>query len=209
MLFRSPVTEIFYVEFELQPPYIKEVGTQDNYITLTYSVPMDESTTLVKENYVIEPVSEIDEVLPGGESKDKVMIKLKTGAAAGYFGRMFSVTVKNVKSAEGIEIAEGTGNTISVYLPPRDLSRVTVYPNPCKAVNGNGYITFANLTENAKIWITDISGRLLNTLEVTGSSASTNWYLDRDDGQKVSSGIYIYFIKGNNSSKKGKLAVIR
>ncbi|MCK4967001.1 T9SS type A sorting domain-containing protein, partial [bacterium] len=203
------VLEKFNVEFESNPPYLKEVETEGNYITLTYSVPMDESTTLVKENYVIEPVLEIDEVLSGGESADKVMIKLKTDVPAGYFGRTFTVTAKNVKSAEGIEITEGTGNTISLYLLPQDLSNVFVYPNPYKAVNGNGYVTFANLTENAKIRIADISGRLLNTIEVTGGNGSINWYLDKDDGQKVPSGIYIYYVEGNNSSKKGKLAVIR
>ncbi|MCK4967370.1 Ig-like domain-containing protein, partial [bacterium] len=35
----------FNIVFESNPPYLKEVETEGNYITLTYNVPMDESTT--------------------------------------------------------------------------------------------------------------------------------------------------------------------
>jgi len=168
---------------------------------------MDEISVSVKENYSFEPELHIEDVLFNDERHDEVSLKIKK--EYGISGKDYLVTVKNLKSAEGVEIIEGRGNTVSLYFKRTDLSEVYTYPNPYNPLSGFGYITFANLTDEVRIWITDISGRLIKKIEENGGSGGVNWYLDNENGEKISSGIYIYYIEGNGNSVKGKLAIMR
>ena len=85
-----------------------------------------------------------------------------------------------------------------------DLTDVKVYPNPCK----NGTITFNNLTENAKIQIYTITGKLV--FEGEADSIDYQWYLKNEDDKDIASGVYIYYISNDKGDKKtGKFVVIQ
>ncbi|MCD6579860.1 T9SS type A sorting domain-containing protein, partial [bacterium] len=89
-----------------------------------------------------------------------------------------------------------------------NLNGIKLYPNPFKQDMGTDVITFANLTENAKIQIYTITGNLV--FEVEAESIDYPWNLKNNIGDDIKSGIYIYLITNDNGEKKiGKFAVIK
>lgn len=94
--------------------------------------------------------------------------------------------------------------------PASDLSTLNVFPNPVRVYQGHTQITFANLTNPAKIVITDINGRVVRETVVDGGSFQFLWDLTNDFGEKVASGVYNYAV-GNDrgETRRGKVAVIR
>ena len=99
---------------------------------------------------------------------------------------------------------------LNSWRPPQaDVSGAHVYPNPCSMKNGCMGITFTRLTLRAKIKIYTLSGEYLKTIEKDSNIDSIGWNLRTAAGKYVASGLYIYIIEGANSSKKGKIIVIR
>lgn len=105
------------------------------------------------------------------------------------------------------------GQTMSAL---QDLSKVIVFPNPCKPGSGgkfdSEYITFKYLTEGAKIKIFTIAAELVTTFnESEGPSKYLyKWYLENYDNEKVAPGVYIYLITDNNGQKKtGRIGIVR
>ena len=90
-----------------------------------------------------------------------------------------------------------------------DLTNAHVYPNPCNAAKGCNGVTFTRLTMDADIYVYTISGELVRRMEKTGNIDSIGWDLRNGVGAKVASGVYLYFIKAEGISKKGKMIVIR
>ncbi len=200
----------FYVSIEPESPYITNIEAgSDNSIILEFNIPMDKITILMKENYVFEPELKIEEIVFDEKNPNEIILKIDTKYPVGALGKSYLITVNNLKSSEGKEIVDGKGNTISLLLSKSDLSEVFSYPNPYNSLSGNGYITFANLTEKANIWITNMSGRLIKILEETDGDGGINWYLDNQNSEKVPSGVYLYYVEGNGTTFKGKLAIIR
>lgn len=119
----------------------------------------------------------------------------------------------------------GTINHLSSFrvfarVPLLTLADAVAYPNPYKPGSGTSYddsvmgkgIVFGNITENARIRIFTISGELVKDISVTGSNGTCVWDATNDNGDKVASGVFQYFITNpDNSSQKakGKIAVIR
>lgn len=90
-----------------------------------------------------------------------------------------------------------------------DVSTAHVYPNPCSLKAGCNGVTFTRLTLHAVVTIYTISGEKVRTIEKTSNIDSLAWDLKNDAGSRVASGLYLYFIDGGGSVKKGKLVVIR
>ncbi|MEW6102925.1 MAG: cohesin domain-containing protein [bacterium] len=78
-----------------------------------------------------------------------------------------------------------------------------VYPNPCKQYK-EVIFEFDALPVQCRIDIYTIAGELVKTIE-----NDNKWYLTNNDGKKVASGVYIYFAKGNNWKKIGKIGVVK
>jgi len=103
-------------------------------------------------------------------------------------------------------------NSVSVGLRPTDfaadLSRVKAYPNPYRG-DKHSQIIFDNLTVNVRIRIYTLTGELVREIrEQDGDRAY--WDVRNKDGERVSSGIYIYHITNSKGEeKKGKVAVIK
>lgn len=91
-----------------------------------------------------------------------------------------------------------------------DMEKVKVYPNPFRNdLNVRHEITFFNLPARATIRLYSVDGKLINTLEKDDSGNRFTWRLTNQQGQSVSSGIYIYLIHSNGSQRKGKLAILQ
>jgi len=120
---------------------------------------------------------------------------------------------------EVISVGAGSG-IVSSAGPSADLDNVKVYPNPYKPGSGTIYdnpsfgegIVFSGLTTNAKIKIYNIAGELVTELDVTTNDGKYLWNTRNFNGQKVASGVYIYFITNpddNKQKSKGRFAIIR
>ena len=99
---------------------------------------------------------------------------------------------------------------MGVVTPPfgADLSRVKAYPNPYRG-DKHSQVIFDNLTADVKIKIYTLGGELVREIkEQEGDKAY--WDMKNKQGEKMSSGIYIYYITNpKGEEKKGKVAIIR
>lgn len=104
-------------------------------------------------------------------------------------------------------LMQGTLN--AVRTAQLDLNTAHVYPNPCNARQGCNGVNFTRLTINATIFIYTVSGELVRRIDKTGNIDSIGWDLKNESGSRVASGLYIFFVKAENSTRKGKIVVIR
>lgn len=99
---------------------------------------------------------------------------------------------------------------VNSWRPPQaDVSTAHVYPNPCSVRDGCNGVTFTRLTLRAVINIFTVSGEKVRTVEKSNNIDSAGWDLKNEAGQQVAGGLYIYLIKGEGSTKTGKIVVIR
>ncbi|MCB4792413.1 MAG: T9SS type A sorting domain-containing protein [Elusimicrobia bacterium] len=95
------------------------------------------------------------------------------------------------------------------------LDNVYVYPNPYKPSSQGSiyqaqYLTFKNLPQRATIKIFSLSGELIAALEKDSSLNQCQWVPKNDAGNRLSSGLYFYYITdGQGRKSKGKFTVIR
>lgn len=102
---------------------------------------------------------------------------------------------------------EPTYTVVIVLGKQKQPPEILVYPNPYRADMGwEEKIIFANLPEEATIWIYTLSGELVEKIEY---KAETSGGIVEWDISDIASGIYIYLIKSKNFKKKGKIGVIK
>jgi len=88
-----------------------------------------------------------------------------------------------------------------------DLTKAIAYPNPSKR---GQQVTFKHITAQTTIYIYNIAGELVRTLDKDDSLDYLNWDLKNDWDEKVSSGVYICFMTNPDKQKKIiKVMVIR
>lgn len=99
--------------------------------------------------------------------------------------------------------------------PPVNQCDPYVYPNPFEPNTPGrfqaGKLTFKHLPAVAAINIFAITGKQLTELHKTDSAVDYyEWNAANSDGQKLASGVYIFFITSPSGCKaKGKFSVIR
>ncbi len=107
--------------------------------------------------------------------------------------------------------------SLVINLKINNLVHVFVYPNPCYPNKGQIFkIANIPLNSNPKVYIYSLTGELVRVLDEEGSeiktypgSAQAIWDAKNDKGKNVASGIYIYLLKCDVGTKKGKMAIIR
>ena len=84
---------------------------------------------------------------------------------------------------------------------------VKIYPNPVSP-NFNGLVVLEALVNNARLKITDASGKLVRTLRSNGSTAT--WNVRNEQGARVSAGVYLVFSSNRDGSETyiGKIVII-
>ncbi len=99
---------------------------------------------------------------------------------------------------------------VNSWRPPQlDVSAAHAYPNPCTLARGCNGVTFTRLTMRASIAIFTISGEKVRTIEKNRNVDSVSWDLRSESGSRVASGLYLYVVKGEGSTKNGKLVIVR
>jgi hypothetical protein len=86
-------------------------------------------------------------------------------------------------------------------------TEVYVYPNPFVAAEGHTEFVFKGLPNTGSIKIYTLSGELVKEIVIAGGEAK--WDARNDDGDEISSGVYVYVVKGEGVTETGKIAVIR
>jgi len=118
-------------------------------------------------------------------------------------------------------ISGGAGSGIVIQVgASSSLGNVKVYPNPYKPGTGGIYdnsslgegIVFSNLTPNANIKIFNIAGELVAEFNETNGDGKYLWDTRNSKGEKVASGVYIYYITNPDDGRqkaKGRIVIIR
>jgi hypothetical protein len=109
---------------------------------------------------------------------------------------------------------------VSVKTSSLSLEGVRIYPNPyipagtganAKYRRAEG-IRFEGLTDKAKIRIYNVAGELVFEKDIENTGGVYDWPAANTDGNKVASGVYIYYIinpDDGSQKAKGKLAIIK
>lgn len=118
-------------------------------------------------------------------------------ASGGAANALYSMSVGGVPAVSTFETAD------------TDLNSAFAYPVPFIPSKGHTRITFKNLTRDAEVLIYTVSGELVVRLVKSDLSDALEWKVENGRGEKLASGVYVYIVKTVNSSKKGKLMVIR
>ncbi len=84
---------------------------------------------------------------------------------------------------------------------------IKAYPNPFKPSEGHTEITFTDLPSGASVKIFHLEGRIMATLQETAGEAK--WNVEDSEGNKVSSGLYLYRIESAKGNQTGKVVIIR
>ena len=90
-----------------------------------------------------------------------------------------------------------------------NVSTAHVYPNPCSLRDGCNGVTFTRLTLRAVVSVFTVSGEKVRTIEKNSNIDSIGWDLRNESGERVASGLYLFIVKGEGSSRTGKLVVVR
>lgn len=160
---------------------------------------------LISSNYILS----FNAVTNGVSSTASAGYRIQTGTLGqGVFGSAQSANYQNSGGFVSQAVAP-------VSPPAANLSDAYVYPNPFKPNSPGSFqsdkITFKHLPAEATIRIFAITGRQVAELHKTDSSVDYyEWNAANSDGQKLASGVYIYYMTAPAGGKaKGKFAVIR
>lgn len=117
--------------------------------------------------------------------------------------RFFSSNIPWVNYRPKLVISYKLKETPPEPVPPS----VKVYPNPFKPTLGHSEVKFVNLPSGASVRIFSIDGEIVRILREKDGKA--NWDVKDDEGEKVSSGFYLYHIETDRERHSGKIVIIR
>ncbi|MCK5242570.1 T9SS type A sorting domain-containing protein [bacterium] len=91
-----------------------------------------------------------------------------------------------------------------------NLNNVITYPNPYRTdTNTRGAMIFFNLPAKVVIRLYSLDGCLVRTIEKDDSGNRASWDLKNKQGKPVASGLYIYIIKTDVGTRRGKVVIVR
>ncbi len=185
-------------------------------IKVEFNQDVDTVSARINSNYSFEPFGlKVINAETDALNKKIVYLSLDGSGGVGASGRVYYLRVLNVYSASGIKITSGSGSVFSFTFTKEDLRLVAVYPNPAVKSKGHNKIVFANLTKTAVIYIYDINGNYINTVQENDGNGGTEWDMRDSRGKEIPTGIYIFRAEGKNSKGEsvddtmGKFAVVR
>ena len=109
----------------------------------------------------------------------------------------FTATLNHISQFELGEVAAGTS-----------VKSVLIYPNPLYPSRGNGYVTFQNLPDGARVRIYTVMGSLV--FEGTADDSGLfHWPGTNRGGRLVASGVYLVYVNYQGTNDIYKIAVER
>ena len=204
------------VEIDTASFYIKSASVIDNKkIKVEFNFSVDENSAKNILNYTFTPFNfTVLNINVENNNPKIIYITLGGNGSIGASGKNYNLKISNVFSSLGLKITSGSGSSYSFVFVKDNLENVITYPNPYKP-SLQSFITFANLTKTAVIYIYNISGNYINKIEENDGNGGVEWNLKDIYGNDIPTGIYIFRATGKDSNgndveeKIGKFAVIR
>ena len=103
--------------------------------------------------------------------------------------------------------ASESDNPYTLSMSQPVLEEIAISQNPVIASDGNQEVQF-KVPQNSEIYIYTISGRLVARLN-RDVSQIRSWNLKNQQGEPVASGVYLWFVKSENTEKLNKFSIIR
>jgi hypothetical protein len=118
----------------------------------------------------------------------------------------------SVKAENGVSLQSNSTNSDGQFVVGGDTggdeTDAKVYPNPYSPSKGNSMRFLIDGTGGGEIKIYTISGKLVKELVVGAGENEVNWDVLNEDGNSITTGLYIYSITdGDGNKKTGKLAI--
>jgi hypothetical protein len=215
-----------FLDLDIFPIIVKEPEAPRCYIERVTFVPprsfdvlfsgaVDPATASTGSNYTITPLGSAATATVDAANPALVHITLGAGAPIGAIGREYVLKVAHVRCADGSLLDDGPGSTAGIVLNRQSLDDMFVFPNPLRPEDGQEFITFANLTPRAVIRIYSLTGAFIREVTEADGNGGTEWNLTDDRGQRVPSGVYVYYATGTDAlgravePKTGKFALAR
>jgi subtilisin family serine protease len=187
-------------------PYVREWKVDSGHLlTLTFNVPMNSNTLLNTSNYVLEPSGSVEKIEVADELQQKFVLHLSSDTYGSSSGITTYLSLNNLQTVDGIILEEG--NRIALVNVTNSISDLMVYPQP--ATIDNDWLMFSNIAEGTIIRIFDINGHFIAQFEENDQNGGVRWDLRDQSGNKVSSGIYIYYATFDNQTKLGKFTIVK
>lgn len=210
----TPVDEKFrrvmaVVPSQIHPPYVTRADfLSPNRIQLWFNEPMDSVSAVSPNHYQISPFISVLKANWDRSAPDRVLLLIGSERPIGALGVRYRLTVQDVKNQQGVPIKKGQGDHKAFQFYRTDLSRVFTYPNPVR-LGTDAKVVFANLTRTATIWIFNLRGLRVASLEEVNGDGGAAWDLRRSNGEFVPAGIYIFRVTNGSETKMGKFAVVK
>jgi hypothetical protein len=197
----------FTYRFEkTEKPYVLEWKFENNHsLILTFSVPMNQNSIMDASNYTLEPSGSVELVEAVNESENIYRLHLSKTTYGINTGVTTYLSLHNLETLQG-EILE-EGNRIALVAAMETIENLIVYPQP--AIAEEGWLMFSNLIEGTTIKIFDLNGHFIVNLEEHDQNGGVRWNLCDQSGNKVSSGIYIFYATLDNQTKLGKFTIVK
>jgi len=197
--------------------YIRSVSLADKYrLKVEFNLNTDTTTCRNQSNYTFEPFGfKVLSVEADNSSKNILYLNLSNISYIGASGKNYLLKAFNIYSSTGVKISEGAGASFGLIFNRENLNDVFVYPNPHTKNSKQDFITFANLTRTATIYIYDLTGRYLAKVDATGGNGGAEWNLKTNDGKDIPTGVYIFRAEGKDSNgnavddKTGKFMIVK
>ena len=144
----------------------------------------------------IAPSGEVEAVF-NYASSGLVDNEVRCIAVDGAAGKVWFGTPKGMSVLEAWNPSEG-----------KSLAYAHVYPNPFRPLSGHQDIRLDGLPFAVRVFVYDLTGRLLKNLGTVGNGEKV-WDGTDSDGNAVPTGVYLLRLEANNASSTKKVAVIR
>jgi hypothetical protein len=134
---------------------------------------------------------------------DGLLLELAQETPLLPLGRRYELRFDGLEDEAGNRIS----GSLTLGIAAASLKRVRVFPNPFFPVRGQ--LTWGYLTAEAVVYIYDMGGQLLRTLEEANGDGGVKWDGRNQAGKPIDSGIYLYRVVGEGEERVGKFALIR
>lgn len=182
--------------------YSKNYTLNANRIKIYYSENIVKSNISL-DNFELSPIGEILSIDDTQFDTDtnSVTLILSDNIFRNAIGNIYTIKSKNLTSLSGAKITTNAGAYVSFVIRQNNLNDPFVLPNPANR-NTHDFVTFSNLTQNAKIEIFNTYGNKIAEINENDGDGGANWDFIDQTNQKVGAGVYLYKVTGYNDQNE-------
>jgi hypothetical protein len=189
--------------------------TGGDTIAVEFNMPVDQSDAEDISNYRLEPNGSLLRAFMLSENPRLVYLVVSPDFPLGPLGKNYTVTINDLRSADGRVINDGAGSVVGFTIIADNLDGVFAYPQPF-SLSQDETLTFAGLTSRVSIYIFTPDGTSVRAIEAREGNGGARWDGRDNNGHPVPTGIYLYRVistgtdgKDLETSAPKKIAVVR